>query len=282
MTRLLSRRIFQTSVAAGADDVIAGVWLPGGSVINSVRGNISLSASTERLLAQAVGYGIEGWILPVADPDSVATMSAMWDALVPKDTMVSALDLDTSAADASPFYEPGAIVWEKVIDVGIRPRRIFHRHHIMSVADSALFIRQDVESPFTEHWFPKANVRVDLVRRMRVRGPSLLVFAVAAPDFAETNATTPLAALTEPEWAQIKYIDHVVERAMMSLLGLTEAGAETPWTEAITLLKTHLDPQILEADAGAFQGASWFCVGELVFDHSVVGKMNPRVLTGGR
>ncbi len=281
-TRLISRRIFQRNVTAGGDSVMGGVWLPGGTVVNSVRGRISLSASTERLLAQAVGYGIEGWILPVSDPDSVATMEAMWDALVPKDTMLSALDLDTAAADANPFYEPGATVWEKILDVGLRPRRIFHRHEIMTVSTNAMFIRQDVETPFTEHWFPKAVVNVDLNLRMRVNGPSLIVFACAAPDFAETNSTTPIAGLTEPEWLQIKFIDHVVERAMMSLLGLTEAGATTPWAEAVALLRTHLDPQILEADAGAFQGASWFTVGELVFDHTVVGSMDPKILTGGR
>ncbi len=81
---------------------------------------------------------------------------------------------------------------------------------------------------------------------------------------------------------EVKYIDHVLEMAMMDLLGLTEAGAETPWEEASDLLRAYLDPSLLEPNAGTFVGTSWGAFGELTFDVVVPGRMPTRVLTGGR
>ena len=35
----------------------------------------------------------------------------------------------------------------------------------------------------------------------------------------------------------MQYFEHVVERSMMDLLGITEAGAESPWEEASDLIQ---------------------------------------------
>ena len=37
--------------------------------------------------------------------------------------------------------------------------------------------------------------------------------------------------------------------------GLTEAGAETPFEEATVLLRTHMDPSVLEVAGGIFKTA---------------------------
>lgn len=266
-------------IATGSDTVVAGVWVPSGSIISGVQGVVKLNTSTELTLAQAAAVALEGWILPMEDPDSGVTMNALWDSHVPKDTLVDLLDLDADAADAAPFYEPGLITWEFLIDIGLQPRRIFHRHHIVSALD-AIGFRQDEETPFIEHYFAGFKERVNLRRPFRVREPSLVVFAVAVPDTLETSATSPVAALPEDEWGRIKYIDHVLEMAMMDLLGLVSAAS--PWTEASALLRSYLDPRMLETNAATFVGVSWTAVGELVFDIVVPGRMPAKVLTGGR
>ncbi len=173
-------------------------------------------------------------------------------------------------------------MWEKLLDIGVQPRRIFHRHGLLTPANAIAMSRQDTETPFVDHWFPRAVVNVNVRQQYRVRSPSLCVFAVASPDMSQTSASVPLNALAETDWGQIKYIDHVVERAMLDLLGITEAGAETPWEEASALLRRHLDPVALEMDAGVFTNITWQAAGELVFDHVVPGRMPSQVLTGGR
>lgn len=261
--------------------MLAGVWLPSGSIVANVKGVVKLNASTELTLAQGAAVALEGWILPMEDPDSGVTMNALWDSQVPKDTPTNLLDLDADAADANPFYEPGMITWEFLIDIGLQPRRILHRHHIVSALD-AIAIRQDEETPFIEHYFAGMIERVDIQRQFRVIEPSLVVFAVAVPDTLQTSSTAPVAALPEDEWGRIKYIDHVLEMAMLDLLGLTEAGAETPWEEASALLRSYLDPSMFETNSGTFVGVAWNAIGELVFDVVVPGRMPTKVLTGGR
>ncbi len=262
--------------------MMGGVWLPSGSILNRVKGHVGLAGASELTLSQGCAYGVEGWILPVEDPDSVQTMNAIWDDFVPKDTTSDILDLDTATPDSNTFYEPGMIAWEFLFDVGTQPRRILHRHRMCSPANSMIMNRQDTETPFIEHWFPGANERIDVRRPIRVSGPSLAVFAVAVPDSLATSATTPVAALGEDRWGQIKYIDNVLERAMMDLLGLTEAGAETPWEEASDLLRSYLEANVLEANAGTMVQMPWTAIGELVFDVIVPGRMPTKILTGGR
>jgi len=282
-TLLRARRVFaQSQIASGEDTVIAGVWMPSGSILTAVRGEVALTGPSELLLGQVVAYGLEGWILPVEDPDSVVTMNALWDSHVPKDTGSNILDLDADAADSTVFYEPGMIAWEFLYDVGLQPKRILHRKKICSAANSLLGFRQDEETPFIEHWFPGSVERIDFRRGIRVQAPSLAVFAVGSPLTTSTSATSPVAALPEDEWGRIKYIDHVMEMAFMDLLGLVEAGAETPWEDAASLLRAYLDPLALEGNAGTFQPKSWLAAGELVFDVVVPGRMPMGVLTGGR
>ncbi len=282
-TLLRPRRMFMVSqVAGGSDTVFAGVWLPAGSILTRVRGEVALTGPSEITLGQTVAYAIEGWILPVEDPDSVVTMNALWDSHVPKDLSTFVLDLDADAADSNPFYEPGEIAWEFLFDVGLTPQRILHRHKLCSAANAALGFRQDTETPFVEHWFAGAVEKVDIARPLRVSAPSLVVFAVAAPDTSATSATSAVAAIDENDWGRIKYVDHVMEQAMLDLLGLVEAGAETPFEDAAILLKDYLAPLVLENNAAVFQNKSWLAAGELTFDVVVPGRMANRVLTAGR
>ncbi len=282
-TLIKARRIFsQSAITIGTDAVVGGVWLPAGSILAGVKGDVQLVGPTELTLGQVVSYGLEGWILPMEDPDSGVTMNALWDSHVPKDTVTELMDLDADAADATPFYEPGSIAWEFLFDIGMSPRRILHRHKFVTAASGSFMTRQDVETPFTEHWFPGAVERVNITRPYRVKVPSLAVFAVAVPDTLQTSATDAVGGMPETDWGRVKFIDTVMEQAMMSLLGLTESGAETPWVEAASLLRQYMDPAVLENNAGSFAPTVWGAHGELVFDVVVPGSMKKRVLSGGR
>ncbi len=181
------------------------------------------------------------------------------------------MDLDAGASDATSFWEPGDVTWEEIFDIGIQPHRFFHHHFMTSYGFNSRMVNQDPETPFGFQYLPGKTVPVQMKRRFRVPGPGLLALGTASPDALSTSSSIPLAAMLEKDWAQMQFIDEVMERAYLDLLGLTEAGAETPWEEASALLRRHLRPPVLEVTAGTFVQTTWFVQGEAKFDVSVQG-----------
>ncbi len=281
-TRMLARRTFTVTAAAGQDNVFAGVWLPPGSVVHGVSGYCVLEATSVDLFQKALLGSLEGWVFNLDDIDNMGVMDTEWDIHVPKDTAIDAIDLDVAGSDTAPFYEPGKITWEFLFPIGRTPQRVFQRRWISSAGHNSRIVNQDPETPFGFQFVAGLTVPVRMNKPFKVEDPSLLAFAVASPNTLTTSATAALAAIVENEWGQLRYIDHVMERAMLDLIGLTEAGAETPFEEATLLLKKVLDPAMLESAAGTWVNTTWRCTGEMVFDIEVEGSMEKAVLTTGR
>ncbi len=282
MLRMFARRSGQGACIVGTDEVMFGLSLPSDTVIHDIRAKISITNTLEHSIQQACRYAVEGWILPVHDPDAASTFDTLWDTLVPKDTDVQTLDLDTGAADSTPFFEPGEADWSDLFDVGLRPERIYHRQKILTLPNGgSIFTHQDVETPFTVIWIPGDSIRIHIRRRLRVRQPSVVLFAIAAPQTDDTT-TVQESALAEAEWGQVKYMEHVLERAMLHVLGVVETGAETPWEEATAIIQKHLDPDVREDSAGRFTASSYEFVFEAMVDHSVVGTLEKHAVSTGR
>lgn len=282
MLRMFARRMFQRTTVVGADDVLFGISLPSDTVIHDIRVKLVMNTTGVAIdYRKAHMYALEMWLLPVHDPDTANTYENLWDALVPKDTDVQTLDLDTGAADSTPFYEPGEADWTAVFDVGLRPERLYHRHKIMHVANSSRLVYQDNQTPFSTLWAGGDTVQVHIGRRLRVRQPTALVMAIASPNLDDTTNTLE-GPLAEQEWGQVKYASHMLERAMLHVLGVIEAGAETPWEEATALLQKHLDPDVYEETGGAFGAETYDVFGEAVIDHSVVGELGKVTVSTGR
>lgn len=279
-TRMLARRTFQRLILAGTDDVLAGIWLPAKTRVNSVRGYVAASAG-QQAIGVANMAAIEGWVLPVDDPDATATMEVHWDTHVPKDISANVLDLDTIAQDTAPFFEPGELFWESIFDIGAQPRRVFHHHWMSTASLNAIAVNRDPATPFLYEFLPGKVVRLG-TGPFRVDEPSLLVFGGAAPNMDATSASGAIIALAEEDWGQLQFIDHVLERAQLHLLGLFEAGAETPFEEASALLRQYLDPQILEETAGTFLPINWSMLGEMQIDLTVQGSLPKTMLSTGR
>ncbi len=284
MLRMFARRMFGVRVAGSTDRVLAGISLPSDSVIHDIKikGHIGMAANGSEFTAtQVLMYALEAWILPVFDPDAGDDLNTIWDTLVPKDSDVQTLDLDTGTVDSTPFYEPGEADWSAIMDVGFRPQRLYHSHRMLHMGNTTGMRFVDSQTPFETKWQPGANFQHHDRKRYRVRQPSVLVLGAASPDMDDTAATEPAAA-GEQDWARTKYMGDTLHQALMDVLGITEAGAETPWEEAADLVQSHLDPDVFESDAGLFIGAALAFHGEMNIDHSVVGEIPKAMLTTGR
>ncbi len=280
-TQMLSRRTFMSRASAGTDQVFAGIWLPANTRVSSVSGFIDLEGTTP-LASLTMCYGsVEGWVMPVVDVDGSQDMNTVFDTKVPKDTAGIIIDLDSESPFVSNFYEPGEIMWDNIFPIGQQPQRVFERKFQCSLGRNSV-PQRDPATPFGYEYVPVKHMGLNLNRPIFVDEPSLLAFAVASPFTTTTQPAGYLQALVEEEWGQLQFIDHVLERAMLALLGVIEAGAESPWEEAITLLRKHLDPEVLETQGDAIVPVAWQFSGEMVIDHLVEGTMPKGAISGGR
>lgn len=281
MLRMFARHLLNRVVTAGVDRVVLGVPLPSGSRLNNLHAEVSLSQRLFLNFQTVVGYGCEAWIIPVIDPDTVVTYDTIWDRFVPKDTDVEVIDLDTAAADASSFFEPGEPDFTQIFDVGFRPERIFKRNRILTSSNGSIMSTQDHETPFGPNWIPGDNFDIRVRKRYHVEQPSVLLVGIANPALDDTQSSMG-DTLTEPKWGQVKYMQHVLERAMLHLFGITETGAETPWEEATALLKEILEPDVREETAGTFLAPDWDVTCRAMVDFSVEGEFGKVSLSSGR
>ena len=281
MDRMIARRLTDLDVAAGQDRVVLGISLPSDTVVHDVRARIRFHSDAKASSQTSFAMGCEAYILPVFDPDSAANYDTLWDQLVPKDTDVQTMDLDTGTTDTTPFFEPGEADWTSLFDVGLRPERLYRRTRVLNIVDGGLWQGIDTETPFGLQWIPGGVVPIHIRRKLRVRQPSVLVIGFASPNFDDTTSAAQ-AILLEAEWPQVKYIGHVLERALLHVLGLVEAGAETPWEEATALLQKHLDPDPLEETGARFGSLTWHLMAEMTIDHSVPGELGKKTISLGR
>ena len=242
-------------------------------MVHDLKLDISYWATAHSAHSTAGVVAFEGYILPVLDPDAATGFTTLWDTLVPKDTDTEVVDLDVGATDTTPFYEPGEPDFSNLLDIGLQPERIYRNHRVLTPANGgSISTARDPATPFNMEWVQGGSLRVRIKRRLRVRQPSVMLFGMANPSM--DDVTTSLAgALAESEWGQVKYMSHVLERAMLHLFGVTEPGAETPWEEATALLKLHLEPDVFESSAGKFDPQTFNIVCEGMVDHSVVGEI---------
>lgn len=262
--------------------MLAGMWLPANSVLWGVRGYVVFESSTI-IPSRDVGMASLGVaVLPIHDPDGVGTMDQEWDTHVDKDSSALTLDMDEATADGKNFWEPGAQIWEETFEVGGETRMLMKQTFLSGFGHNSLAENRDPETPFGYEFIGGKRMDVRLKGGMRTDRPSLVAIAAGSPLTTITSATAAIAAMAEADWGQLQFIDHVLERAMLALLGVMEGGAETPWEEATALLKTHLDPAVFETSAGTFVPLTWDTYGQVTFDVSLEGRMPKDLIDLGR
>ncbi len=280
--RIIARRTSQILTGSANDTLLFGASFPSETVIHDIRAKMEgVSSLDEVVKASAVAVATESWLLPVLDPDAGESLETILDKLIPKDSDVLTLDMDTGAADTTPAWEPGEHNLGAIFNVGLQPEMLFHRHHFLTMATPGVWLGRDTESPFSVEWIPMFREMMHIGRRLHVDQPTVLVVVIINPALDDTTTTVEVA-LAENEWARFKFLETVLEQALIDVLNLVEAGAETPWEDAGVLLQKILEPDVFETTAGFFATQAFNVVGEMTIDHSVVGRMKVGTLTSGR
>lgn len=282
--RLTARRQAQRLMAVGNDEVLLGISLPSDTVINSIKfsGGILPNVQGQELDSDVVAqYALEAWVLPIFDPDAGVNFDTVWDTLVPKDSDVQTLDLDTGTTDTAPFWEPGETNLQAIFDLGIRPRRLWHHKKTLTVNNTMGLRFPDSQTPFEAKWQIGDEFSFNLRKPLRVTQPSVFLIGVGMPSNERTQTTVELP-LSENEWGRVKYLGDVLIMALHEVLGITEAGAESPWEDAADIMDKHLEPDVMEETAGFWGGDSAHFYGLLEVVHTVVGTLAIQSIDDGR
>lgn len=222
---------------------------------------------------------MSGFVIPVLDPDGGATFDAIWDAQIPKDVALAAggFDIDTGAADTQPEFEIGLPDVSAIMDlVAGNPMEIFRRRKYLSIANERNV--RDVVSAGADQKMVTDFFTTTVSKRVRVQQPSVVLFALSSPD--TTNTTTTVKAIpSEAEWSLLQYLEVALENAFMSLVGLTEAGAESPYEESLAFLAELVEDVVFEQAAASFTPTAWRVFTIATFDITVPGRIALGVVT---
>lgn len=270
MRRLIRRTQFQRSITAGTDGVVSGMWIPANSRVRRSACKIEFEGATIIDSLQGLMGGASAYFLPVTDPDSTGTMDNMWDTGVPKDSGTNTMDLDTAAVDTTPEYEPGMLKWENIYDIGSEVKKLWEEHFQSNIRNSGTMHR-DPATPFGAQYIGGATL-LGRTGAFRTAHPGLLCYGASSPLTTTTSSTVQLAALAEEDWGRVQFVDHMMEQAMLAVIGLIAAAASEPYTEAAQLLRTYLAPNVLETTAGYWTPETWFVTGEAIYDIEVPGE----------
>lgn len=232
----------------------------------------------------ATMYGTEGRVIDVADPDTALDVETLWDNRVPKDADVASgvFDLDPATTNAGGFFEVGEPNIDALMGMSdLQPNNLWWTNRkILSWANNRVGLTAGT---------PDTYVIADLqkirsTKRVTAEDYCWSLFAVGMPSFGDVDAAR-LTYESEALWMQTKYMDVVLEQAWMELVGLTEAGAETPWTDAALAIQRFVEPEPVFATASAtanFNDTSMFSWCEMTFQVEVPGRKEVGVISGGR
>ena len=249
--RIFPRRYGERSVAANSDAVLFGFPLPPGGTLNRLWAKVHIRGQEETDVDQAYMYGCSVWIVPVPDMDDTSNFDTMWDKFVPKDEAESegGFDLDF-ASDVQPeFAAGGEIDWHDVFEIdNLAPREVWHRTELLTVCNTPTGYTEQAAAD--DHYLPTDAFKIRVGKRHRVKEASLVLCGLSSPSWDNTRAATAMVVPTEKRWMQYKFLGMTLGQAMIDAIGLIEAGAESPYAEALAWISELLEPNTVEEEPG--------------------------------
>lgn len=269
----------QVAVSAGTDQVFTSYPLPAGGRLNGVHLRCHVLSPEGLEFLQVCMYGMAGFVVPVPDPDGATVLNTLWDQLIPKDVDETSgvVDLDTGATDVTPEFEMGEPDWSGVFNLtSLAPQQIFKRRKMLSVLNG--MVNYEVVAAAADLWVAGDQFNTHLKRNVTVDMPSMVLFGISSPSLDDTNQTA-LVIPTEIQWTLLQYLEITLENAFMSLIGLVESGAETPFVDSAQFIASLIEDDVFEGTTGAFLATTWTVFTQATFDISVPGALKQKVLT---
>lgn len=277
------KRWFNGGAVAGTDQGLCSFPIPDSCRLVQQQGEFKILTESAVDISDAAVYGVQAWLLQSDTPSTdFLDHDVLWDSFVPKPVAGSAAILDiSSAADTTAAQEPGQVSITQIFDQEVlSPERIFSREKIIAFGDAPIGFLPG--SPNT--WIPTDSFMVKSNKSFRAGGGDMgLVYGLSSPDLAgiatgDDDIIDAFGTATDGFYV-MKYINQFLDKALVELVGLTEAGAESPYEDIMQWLIVMLERASERSGTGAFTAVTWSCLGKMTcgvwvpgfFEHRSIG-----------
>lgn len=286
---VIRKTIYGRDVAGGGNDVVvADCPIPKGGKLLSVQGSLHMIGEESHDVAHIVGYGFSGHLVEIVDPESTITVDALWDDIIVKavdPTVVAAtnlLDLDWITNDPAAEIQPGELDMNDLLGFGnMGDKEIFPaRLELVSWAKS----RQGgwvAGSP--DSFLPSDYKTFSSKRTLVADKPSMALLGVTSPAWEDVRIPGNQATFgTAAEWYQLMNMENTLDKMGEMQAGLTEAGAESPYVNASSLIAELVAPQVVDeaTTASKFEDMNWEVVCSVIWVIELPDRSLPHVLDG--
>lgn len=234
-------RVASVVVAPGSDSALCAWPVPSETTVLGVKGKILINGDAQVDWKRVWGYAVDGFFMEINDDLLSTAVDAIFDAVVPKYVATLGFDIDEEGATSAPGYEPGEIR-NDLLGGADAPEHIYQHRDIRGLIDSM------GPMVITEHtdWAYLPVDKLSIIRKgaKRADGMSALAFAYSSPSMdgltTENKLMPNFGGTVHSEWLWLKYLDQVLELAMVEMLGLTELGAESPYEDQLDFLEAMI------------------------------------------
>jgi len=269
------RRYGAVGVAAGADQVMFSWPLPKECIFNQFSGEVHVKPLGDMPIDEVAIYGCEGWIVQSDSALDFQNQDTLWDTSVPKDdSNDDALDT-TFVSNSVSFIEAGHVNVAQLFDQELLgPKRFFQRQKMLSFANAPSGFKDATPDTYV----PADTFQLNLGARYKAMRQSGILVAMGSPDFSQADDNDVIPQLGTLPTAQsmyaLRFIENYLDSAMVALIGLTEAGADTPYDEILDFVEELLEKVNLGGGGSAiFNPVTWSGAGVAIAGISVPGRI---------
>lgn len=278
------KRWFNGTCVPGTDQALCSFPVPDECTLVQQQGEFKIVTATAIDVTDGAIYGIQGWLLLSDTPNTdFLDHDVLWDSFVPKPVAGASAGLDTvTTADTAAAQEPGQVSISQIFEQELlSPERIFSREKLITLPDSPIgFIPESVPPTF----FPSDRFNINSNSAWRASaGDAGLVYGISSPDLAgissgDDNIINPFGDALDGFYV-MKFLNMFLDKALVDLVALTEAGAETPYEDIMQWLVLMLERAGERSGAGSFTAVAWNGIGKMtcgikvpgVFPHRTIG-----------
>ena len=281
---VIARTIGSTPVGGGTDKVLVGMPLPKGGKLISVSGEIHMVGEETQDTGKWMAWGLSGQLIPVVDPQVPITYDTLWDHNVVKASEVEvavgvSFDWDWDAIDSTPEIEPGSIDIDALLGMTQNQKEFIPpRVEWVSWAKS----RQGgfaLGSP--DSFLPSDYKTFRSKRTLVAEEPSMLLIGISSPTLDETElGGAQVTPNSIPQWFMLQNMEATLRDMAKAQAGLLEVGAESPYSEAATLIQNLIARKMLDVAPTGYNSMSWKALVAATWVIDLPGDSIPKSLDG--
>lgn len=272
---VIRRSIYAVNIAAGADNVIGSAPIPKGGKIMSVQGEIHVNGEESQDTGLFSAYGFSAHLVPLEDPETALTLDELWDDVVVKaiDPVTAAgavgIDIDWITTVGAPEIEPGEMDVTDLLGMSQGSKELIApRLEWISWAKS----RQGGWAAGTpDTFFPSDYKTFKSEKTLAADAPSEVLIGFSSPSLDDLKLqSADVSFSSAAEWYMLQNMDSTLEDMAKAQAGLTEAGAESPYANASTLLEEVLAPPMVDESVASLYNTLAYdvlCVSTFVLEY---------------